>query len=98
MPGSKAKSIISLKTVYLQRRIPTTKAIRQRLGQALAQTGGDYVLTLANDQPFHEGSFRSNAWTRAFKAAGMDYQVTFTMRHSYADWALTLFMDPNRLA
>ncbi|MDG5466799.1 DUF3596 domain-containing protein [Deltaproteobacteria bacterium IMCC39524] len=87
----------SLKTVYRHRRIPITQAIRQRLDHALAQTEGDYVFTMANDRPFHEGSFRSNAWTRAFKAAGMDYKVPYTMRHSYVAWALTLRMDPNRL-
>jgi hypothetical protein len=46
---------------------------------------------------FDVDSFRKNPWTSAFKKAKLQYKVPYTMRHTFAAWALTLRIDPNRL-
>ena len=46
---------------------------------------------------FDIDSFRKNPWTRAFRKARLSYKVPYTIRHSFAAWALTLRMDSNRL-
>ena len=46
---------------------------------------------------FDIDSFRKNPWASAFKKAGIAYKVPYAMRHSFAAWALTLRMDPNKL-
>jgi len=46
---------------------------------------------------FDVDSFRKNPWTRAFKKANLPYKVPYTTRHTFAAWALTLRMDPNKL-
>ena len=58
---------------------------------------GEHLFTMKSGIHFREGSFRQNPWTTAFKKAGLDYKVPYTTRHSFAAWALTLGMDPNRL-
>lgn len=86
-----------LKTPFRKRRIPITKALRLRLDEALTRSKGEHVFSMKSGQPFLEGSFRQNPWTRAFQNASLVYKVPYTMRHSFAAWALTLRMDPNRL-
>ena len=46
---------------------------------------------------FDIDSFRKNPWTSAFKRAGIPYRKPYMIRHTFAAWALTLRMDPNKL-
>ncbi|BBA70634.1 tyrosine-type recombinase/integrase [Geobacter sulfurreducens] len=91
------KEMTKLKTKYRKRSLPLTAALRERINQAMAQSDGDYVFTMKGGGKFSYGSFKKTVWEKAFKAAGMDYKVPYTTRHTFAAWSLTLRMDPNRL-
>jgi integrase len=86
-----------LKTEYRERKLPITSALHERLDIALARSNGKYVFTMKSGRIFDVDSFRKNPWTSSFKKAGLSYKVPYTMRHSFAAWALALRMDPNRL-
>jgi integrase len=87
----------NLKTEYRSRRLPITTAIRTRLETVLGRSNGKYVFGMKSGRIFDVDSFRKNPWTTAFKKAGMQYKVPYTIRHTFAAWALTLRLDPNRL-
>jgi len=86
-----------LKTKFRKRKLPITQAIRKCLDVAISRSKGNYVFTMKSGRTFDNDSFRKNPWTSAFKKAGLPYKVPYAMRHSFAAWALTLRMDPNRL-
>jgi integrase len=86
-----------LKNEYRKRSLLITNALRKRLNAALSRSDGDYVFTMKSGRNFDIDSFRKNPWTLAFKKAGIAYKVPYAMRHSFAAWALTLRMDPNKL-
>jgi len=86
-----------LKNEYRKRKLPITRALRERLDVVLAGAGGEYLFTMTSGRMFDVDSFRKNPWTRAFKKAGLPYKVPYTMRHTFAAWALTLRMDHNKL-
>jgi len=86
-----------LKTDYRKRRLQITDALRHRLDSALSRSKGDYVFTMKSGRIFDIDSFRKNPWTSAFRKAGIPYKVPYATRHSFAAWALTLRMDPNKL-
>ena len=86
-----------LKTEYRSRRLPITAALRERLDTALNRSKSKYVFGMKSGRIFDVNSFRKNPWTTAFKKAGIPYKVPYTMRHTFAAWALTLRMDPNKL-
>ena len=52
---------------------------------------------MKSGRTFDIDSFRKNPWTSAFKKAGIAYKVPYATRHSFAAWALTLRIDPNKL-
>ena len=52
---------------------------------------------MKSGRTFDVDSFRKNPWTQAFKKAGLSYKVPYSVRHTFAAWALTLRMDPNKL-
>jgi len=86
-----------LKTEYRERKLPITSALRERLEIALDRSEGKYLFTMKSGRIFDVDSFRKNPWTTAFKKARLSHKVPYTTRHSFAAWALTLRMDPNRL-
>ncbi len=86
-----------LKNEYRKRSLPITDTLRERLNSALSRSEGDYVFTMKSGRTFDIDSFRKNPWTSAFKKTGVAYKVPYAMRHSFAAWALTLRMDPNKL-
>jgi integrase len=86
-----------LKNDYRKRSLKITDALRHRLNQALSRSIGDYVFTMKSGRTFDVDSFRKNPWTSAFKRSGIPYKVPYATRHSFAAWALTLRMDPNKL-
>lgn len=86
-----------LKTEYRSRRLPITVALRERIDTVLNRSKGEYVFTMKSGRIFDVDSFRKNPWTTAFKEAGIRYKVPYTTRHTFAAWALTLRMDPNKL-
>jgi integrase len=85
------------KTVYRIRKIPITQAIRKRLDVLLARTTGDKLVTTKSGTIFRPAAFLKGVWTKAANASGITGKVPYSMRHSFAAWALTLRIDPNRL-
>lgn len=86
-----------LKSQYRRRKIPITRAIRQRLDEAINRTDSEYVFALSNGKLYRREGFIERVWSKALKAAGVPYQPPYCMRHTFAAWALTLRMDPLRL-
>ena len=87
----------NLKTEYRKRNIPLTNALQERLNIAIERSDSEYVFTMKSGRIFDVDSFRKNAWTTALKKAGIQYRVPYTTRHTFAAWALTLNMNPNKL-
>ena len=46
---------------------------------------------------FRPANFRKDIWEKAQKASGISDKVPYSLRHSFAAWALTLGIDMNRL-
>ena len=86
-----------LKTEYRQRKLPISSQLHERLAIALYRSKSKYVFAMKSGRIFDVDSFRKNPWTSALRKAGLSYKVPYTMRHSFAAWALALHMDPNRL-
>jgi integrase len=87
----------ALKTEYRRREIPVTVAIRRVMDEATARAKGDYLLTMTSGIPFDGDNFRKNAWTRAFKRAGIPYRKLYALRHTFAAWSLIAGVHPERL-
>ena len=86
-----------LKNEYRERKLPITRPLRKLVDKTISRSEGNYVFTMKSGRNFDTDSFRKNPWTRAFKKARTPYKVPYTTRHTFAAWALTLGMDPNRL-
>lgn len=86
-----------LKSQYRRRKIPITRAIRQRLDEAINRTDSEYVFALSNGKLYRREGFIERVWRKALTAAGVPYQPPYSMRHTFAAWSLTLRMDPLRL-
>lgn len=85
------------KTVYRIRKIPITQAIRKRLDILQERSTGELVVTTENGSTFRPSNFLKGVWAKAAKASGITDKVPYSLRHSFAAWALTLRVDPNRL-
>lgn len=85
------------KTIYRIRKIPITEAIRKRLDILLERSTGELLVTTKTGTIFRPANFLKDVWTKAAKASGITDKVPYSMRHSFAAWALTLRIDPNRL-
>jgi integrase len=86
-----------LKTDFRYRKLPITQALRQRLDIALSLSKGDHFLSMKNGRRFDVDSFRKNPWTSALDRAGIPYKVPYATRHTFAAWALTIGLSPNKL-
>jgi integrase len=85
------------KTLYRIRKIPITQAIRKQLDFLLARNSSDKLVTTKTGTYFNAANFRKDIWEKAGKACGVTDKGPYSMRHSFAAWALTLRIDPNRL-
>lgn len=85
------------KTVYRIRKIPITQAIRKRLDVLLERSTGELVVTTKAGTIFRPANFLKDIWSKAARASGITDKVPYSLRHSFAAWALTLRIDPNRL-
>jgi integrase len=86
-----------LKTIYRERAIPITKAIRDILEEATARATGEYLFTMENGLTFTAERFQRRVWVKALQQAGVKYRKPYTTRHSFAAWALAIRTDQNRL-
>ncbi len=85
------------KTLYRIRKIPITQAIRQRLEVLVTRSPGERIVTTPTGTVFNPANFRKNIWEKAQKASGIIDKVPYSLRHSFAAWALTIRIDPNKL-
>ncbi len=85
------------KTLYRIRKIPITQAIRKRLDILRDRSTGDHLVTAKAGTIFRPANFLKDVWTKAGRASGITDKVPYSLRHSFAAWALTLRIDPNRL-
>ncbi len=51
---------------------------------------------MEDGQIFNAENFKKR-WIRASKRTGVPYRKPYTTRHTFAAWAFTLRIDPNRL-
>jgi integrase len=58
---------------------------------------GELVVTTKTGTIFRPANFLKDVWTKAGKASGITDKVPYSLRHTFAAWALTLRVDPNRL-
>lgn len=86
-----------LKNEYRERKLAITRSLRKLLDKAVARHEGKYVFTMKSGRNFDIDSFRKNPWTSALKRAGISYRKPYMIRHTFAAWALTLRIDPNKL-
>jgi integrase len=77
--------------------VPGTQAIRQRINILLERSIGDMLETTKTGTVFRPANFLKDIWTKAAKASGITDKVFYSLRHSFAAWALTLRIDQNRL-
>jgi len=85
------------KTRYRIRKLPITKAIRQRLDILIDRSQGDLLVTTKEGRIFRPADFRKVIWEKARRKSGITDKVPYSLRHSFAAWALTLRIDPNKL-
>ncbi|MBW4054977.1 MAG: tyrosine-type recombinase/integrase [Proteobacteria bacterium] len=86
-----------LKNSYRERRIPVTQAIGEILDHATKAANGNHLFIMENGKTFSAELFQRRVWTKAMKASNIPYRKPYTTRHTFAAWALTLGIDPNRL-
>ncbi|MBT0654152.1 site-specific integrase [Geomobilimonas luticola] len=85
------------KTVYRIRKIPITQAVRKRLDILQERSTGELLVTTENGSTFRPSNFLKSVWARAARESRITDKVPYSLRHSFAAWALTLRVDPNRL-
>jgi integrase len=85
------------KTLYRIRKIPITQAIRIRLDVIMERSQGEMLTTTKTGTMLRPANFRIDIWEKAGKASGISDKVPYSLRHSFAAWALALRIDPNRL-
>ena len=87
-----------LKTEYRQRKLPISSQLHERLAIALYRSKSKYVFAMKSGRIFDVDSFSKEPLDKRIKKSwSFVYKVPYTMRHSFAAWALALHMDPNRL-
>lgn len=86
-----------LKNSYRERRIPITPTIGEILDHAKSTAQGEHLFVMENGMNFSAELFQRRVWVKAMKKADILYRKPYTTRHTFAAWALTLGVDPNRL-
>jgi integrase len=86
-----------LKNRFRRRKTPLTKRLRELLSQAMAHSDSNYVFVMKDGRKFSYGSFRKTIWDKAIIAAELSHKTPYITRHTFAAWALTIRIDPNRL-
>lgn len=85
------------KTAFRERKIPITQAIQKRLDVLLARSNNEYLVTGKKGGAFRASALAGRPWSAAAKKSGVTDKVPYSLRHSFAAWALALRIDPNRL-
>ncbi|HEX8960497.1 MAG TPA: tyrosine-type recombinase/integrase, partial [Geobacteraceae bacterium] len=86
----------SLKTAFRKRQIFVTNAIRERLDLLIACSASPYVFTM-KDGGRLDSTKLGKIWRKAVEKAGITYATSYSARHSFAAWSLTIGINPLRL-
>lgn len=93
------EEVESLKTIFRQRDIPITEAIRECLDILLARTDEDqpYVLVMEDCSIYDHSWFRENVWRPAFEKAKLPYVKPSVTRHTFAAWSICIHVNIHKL-
>lgn len=86
----------SMKTAFRKRDIYITDAIRKQLDILTARAATKYLATSPRGTRLHSTDF-AKVWKKAVEKAGINPMTSYTARHSFAAWSLTIGINPLRL-
>lgn len=86
----------SMKTAFRRRNIFITEAIKQRLDVLTTRATTAYLVTSQRGTRLHSTDF-AKVWKQAVDKAGITPMTSYTARHSFAAWSLTIGINPLRL-
>lgn len=86
----------SMKTAFRKRDIYITEAIRKRLDILRERAITPYLVTSQRGTRLNSTDF-AKVWKKTVDLAGIAPMTSYTARHSFAAWALTIGVNPLRL-
>lgn len=86
----------TLKTAFRKRAIFITEAIRRQLTILQDRAATPYLITTARGTRLNSTDF-AKVWKKAATAAGIPEVTSYSARHSFAAWSLTIGINPLRL-
>jgi integrase len=86
----------SMKTAFRKRQIFITKAIRMRLDTLQARTPSPYPVTTPRGTRLNSTDF-AKVWKKAVTLSGIPEVTSYSARHSFAAWSLTIGINMLRL-
>jgi len=86
----------SMKTAFRKRQIFITRAIRARLDILKNRTDKNYLVTTARGTRLNSTDF-AKVWKKGVMQAGIPEVTSYSARHSFAAWSLTIGINPLRL-
>ena len=86
----------TLKNNYRKRKVFITQAIRQRLNILIERARGSYLVTTPRGTRFKSTDF-AKVWKKAVEKAGIPMVTSYSARHSFAAWSLTIGINPLKL-
>jgi integrase len=86
----------SMKTAFRKRQIFITLAIRTRLDILKNRTDSDYLVTTPRGTRLNSTDF-AKVWKKGVIQAGIPEVTSYSARHSFAAWSLTIGINPLRL-
>jgi len=86
----------SMKTAFRKRQIFITEAIRARLDILTNRANSAYLVTTPRGTRLNSTDF-AKAWKRGVDQAGIAPMTSYSARHSFAAWSLTIGVNPLRL-
>ncbi|GFE60620.1 Arm DNA-binding domain-containing protein [Geobacter sp. AOG2] len=86
----------TMKTAFRKRQIFITRAIRSRLDVLQARTPYPYLVTTPRGTRLNSTDF-AKVWKKAVTLSGIPEVTSYSARHSFAAWSLTIGINPLRL-
>jgi len=86
----------TLKNCYRKRKIFITRAIRKQLDILTNRVQGSYLVTTLRGTRFKSTDF-AKVWKKAVDQAGIPTVTSYSARHSFAAWSLTIGINPLKL-
>jgi integrase len=86
----------TLKNNYRKRKVFITQAIRQRLDLLISRATTPHLVTTPRGTRFKSTDF-AKVWKKAVDKAGIPSVTSYSARHSFAAWSLTIGINPLKL-